>query len=617
MSFQNLNLSPALCRTLERCGYDRPTPVQAKAIPVILDGADLVASAQTGTGKTAAFALPILQMLGSDRAERTRAGRPRVLVLTPTRELAMQVQESFRKYGQASSPRSLAIFGGASMVPQTQGLRRGVEIVVATPGRLLDHLGQNNLTLSGVEILVLDEADRMLDMGFLPDLERILSALPERRQSLLFSATFPPPIRELAAKLLRNPVEVKVAPPNSVAPRVSHALYRVEREGKRDRLVGLLGTEGAGQALVFCRTRHGSDRLCRQLSREGFAAAAIHGDKSQNARVRALRAFKSGQVSVLVATDVAARGLDIPQLPLVVNYDLPSVAEDYIHRIGRTGRAGETGRAVSLVSSAERDQLQAIEQLLGRAIEEGETGSGSRVPAAVPVVPPRRTVEDNIRDGAARASDRPRARHASSDRAQGVGRSERGRNPRPRHTAGAENPNRNETKRNDSRRDDSRRSDVRRTDVRRSDARRDDSRRNDARRTDSRGSDARRTDVGRNGDVRRNDARRDDSRRSDVRRSDPRRDDSRRNARGGRDERKRVQPAAAMNGSDRPRNRRGSERREPVREERRYDGGPGSRRPFWWPFAFNKKKDGPQVEPRSQRRRRPSKVRETDYIELP
>lgn len=372
MSFRELNLSPALCRTVETCGYTTPTPVQAQSIPVILAGNDLRAAAQTGTGKTAAFALPILQRLGTERNARALAGRPRVLVLTPTRELAMQVQESFRRYGKESPVRSLAVFGGAGMVPQTQALRRGVEIVVATPGRLLDHMGQGNVSLAKVEILVLDEADRMLDMGFLPDLERILATLPEQRQSLLFSATFPEEIRDLAARLLRNPVEVQVARPNSAAPQVSHSLHLVEREEKKDLLVDMLSTGTDRQALVFCRTRHGSDRLCRQLLQAGFAAAAIHGDKSQTARTRALGEFKSGRTSVLVATDVAARGLDIRQLPLVVNYDLPQVPEDYIHRIGRTGRAGDDGRAVSLVSRSERDLLRGIERLLDRRIDVAE-----------------------------------------------------------------------------------------------------------------------------------------------------------------------------------------------------------------------------------------------------
>ena len=369
MSFQDLKLSPALCRTVEARGYTTPTPVQAQSIPVVLAGNDLLAAAQTGTGKTAAFALPILQRLEARGTTKSVAGHPRVLVLTPTRELAMQVQESFRTYGKATPIRSLAVFGGAGMVPQTQSLRRGVDIVVATPGRLLDHMGQGNVSLSRVEILVLDEADRMLDMGFMPDLERILGALPEQRQSLLFSATFPKEIRDLATRLLRDPVEVQIARPNSAAPQVSHALHMVEREEKKDLLIDMLSSGSDRQALIFCRTRHGSDRLCRQLQRAGFAAAAIHGDKSQAARTRALGEFKSGRTSVLVATDVAARGLDIRQLPLVVNYDLPQVPEDYIHRIGRTGRAGEVGRAVSLVSRGERELLREIERLLNRSIE--------------------------------------------------------------------------------------------------------------------------------------------------------------------------------------------------------------------------------------------------------
>jgi ATP-dependent RNA helicase RhlE len=364
MSFDNLGLSPVIKHNLHGLEYRVPTPVQAKAIPLALEGRDVIGSAQTGTGKTAAFGLPVIERLVL-RANATplKPRQPRALVLTPTRELALQVNESLLGFSRKTGLRSVAIFGGVGMQPQIDALKRGVHIVVATPGRLIDHMEQRNVDLSAIEILTVDEADRMMDMGFLPPLRRILSALPKQRQTLLFSATFPEPIRALAVKFMINPAEVQAAAPNSAAATVSHRVHRVHHDRKRDLLVHLLKQNG-DQTLVFCRTKRGSDRLCRHLASSGFRAAAIHGDKSQSARTQALRDFKSGKTHVLVATDIAARGLDIEQLPVVINFDLPMVAEDYIHRIGRTGRAGAEGQAVSLVSYDEMDQLRGIQRLI-------------------------------------------------------------------------------------------------------------------------------------------------------------------------------------------------------------------------------------------------------------
>ena len=364
MSFDSLGLSPVITHNLSGLGYRVPTVVQAKAIPLALEGRDVIGSAQTGTGKTAAFGLPMIErlVLRTDAAP-LKPRQPRSIVLTPTRELALQVNESLLGFSRKTGLCSVAIFGGVGMQPQIDALKRGVHIVVATPGRLIDHLEQRNVDLSSVEILTIDEADRMMDMGFLPSLRRILSALPKRRQTLLFSATFPDPIRALAVKFMINPAEVQAAAPNSAAATVTHRVHRVQHDEKRALLVHLLKQSG-DQALVFCRTKRGSDRLCRHLASSGLRAAAIHGDKSQNARIRALRDFKSGKTHVLVATDIAARGLDIEQLPVVINFDLPLVAEDYIHRIGRTGRAGSEGQAVSLVSHDEMDQLRGIQRLI-------------------------------------------------------------------------------------------------------------------------------------------------------------------------------------------------------------------------------------------------------------
>ena len=366
MSFESLGLAPALLRALAEQGYTQPTPIQAGAIPVVLEGHDLLAAAQTGTGKTAAFALPLLQRLATTEAAGKR--RPRALILTPTRELAAQIHDNLRDYGKHLRISSATIYGGVSMGPQIQALRRGVDIVIATPGRLVDHMQQRTIDLSGVEVLVLDEADRMLDMGFLPSLKRIIGALPKQRQTLLFSATFATEIKSLAMQFMHSPREVSVTPANSVASTVSHQVHPVDASRKRDLLLHVLSQDSRRQTLVFSRTKHGADKLVLQLEQSGLRAAAIHGNKSQNARTRALSDFKSGRVTVLVATDIAARGIDIDQLPIVINYDLPMVAEDYVHRIGRTGRAGAEGIALSLVSHEESGLLRDIRKLLNQDI---------------------------------------------------------------------------------------------------------------------------------------------------------------------------------------------------------------------------------------------------------
>ncbi len=367
MSFDQLGLRPELLRAVADSGYDTPTPIQREAIPVVLAGRDLMAGAQTGTGKTAAFVLPILQRLHEAPADIDRRA-VRALVLVPTRELALQVEESVRTYGVHVPLRSAVVYGGASLPDQVRELEAGAEIVVATPGRLLDLVWRGTIDFGSVEFLVLDEADRMLDMGFIDDIRTIISLLPEERQSLLFSATFPDSIKRLTKSLMRNPASVQVTPRNSATTQVEHVVLRVENDDKRSVLSGLIRGGRVSSALVFVRTKHGADRLSNQLHRDGIRVAAIHGNKAQSQRIAALDDFKAGRVSVLVATEVAARGIDIDALPHVINFDLPRSAEDYVHRIGRTGRAGADGIAISLVSEAELPQLREIEQLIGRAI---------------------------------------------------------------------------------------------------------------------------------------------------------------------------------------------------------------------------------------------------------
>ncbi len=352
-------------------GYEHPTPVQEQAIPLVLAGRDIMAGAQTGTGKTAAFALPILQRLAPLASTSASPARHpvRALVLTPTRELAIQVEQSFRDYGKHLPLRSTVVYGGADMDAQIRELRRGVEVLVATPGRLLDHVQSKTVMLNQVGILTLDEADRMLDMGFLPDIRRIIALLPPVRQNLLFSATFPDEIRGLVKSLLKNPAEVQVAARNAVAELVTHVVHPVAREKKRELLSYLIQTRNLQQVLVFCGTRIGANRLAHQLRKDRIHADAIHGDKSQAERLVALESFKAGKTAVLVATDVASRGLDIEGLPQVINFDIPHSPEDYVHRIGRTGRAGSAGEAISLVAPQDLDALAAIERLIKRKLE--------------------------------------------------------------------------------------------------------------------------------------------------------------------------------------------------------------------------------------------------------
>jgi len=366
--FKQFNLHDALLRAVHEAGYDSPTPIQQQAIPAVLSGRDLLAAAQTGTGKTAAFGLPLLHKLHAQLPLPQDARAPRALILVPTRELAAQVEESVRGFGRHLAQKSLLIFGGVSPKPQLEALRRGCDLIIATPGRLLDHLQGRAVDLSRIETLVLDEADRMLDMGFIRAIRKIIAALPSRRQNLLFSATFSGEIRELARSLLRDPLSIDVAPRNTPTELVDHRVYHVESADKQQLLSRLLGSDSGRQSLVFTRTKHGANRLAQRLERDGIRCAAIHGNKSQGARTRALSDFKDGRIQVLVATDIAARGIDIIELPHVVNFELPHVPEDYVHRIGRTGRAGCAGEAVSLVSREERDRLRAIERMLGRPI---------------------------------------------------------------------------------------------------------------------------------------------------------------------------------------------------------------------------------------------------------
>ncbi len=368
MSFDTLGLSTDILRAVSEQGYTDPTPVQAQAIPAVLQGGDLLAGAQTGTGKTAGFTLPLLQRLSETSASGNGRRPVRALILTPTRELAAQVGESVSTYGKYLPLRSAVIFGGVKIGPQITRLRNGVDILIATPGRLLDHVQQGTLDLSQVEILVLDEADRMLDMGFLRDIRKILALLPKGRQNLLFSATFSNEIKRLADGLLNSPALIEVARRNTASERVAQVVHPVDRERKRELLAHLINTGNWQQVLVFTRTKHGANRLTKQLEQDGIRAAAIHGNKSQAARTKALADFKQGRIRVLVATDIAARGLDIDQLPHVVNFELPNVPEDYVHRIGRTGRAGNEGEAMSLVCVDEHKLLRDIERLLKREI---------------------------------------------------------------------------------------------------------------------------------------------------------------------------------------------------------------------------------------------------------
>ena len=422
MSFASLGLSAELLRALNERGYQAPTPIQTQTVPLILQGADLMAGAETGTGKTAAFTLPLL-----DNLMRTRTGgsRPvRAPVLTPTRELAAQVSESVRAYGRHLPLRSTEVYGGVNINPQIKALRAGVDVLVATPGRLIDHLTRRTVDLGRVEILVLDEADRMLDMGFMPAIQRIMALLPKQRQTLLFSATFSGEIRRLAQQLLVKPQMIETARSNAAAELVEQSVFLVDAERKRELLSFLIGSRDWRQVLIFTRTKHGADRLARQLEQDGIGAVAIHGDKSQGARTRALASFKRRSVQALVATDVAARGLDIDRLPHVINYELPHNPEDYVHRIGRTGRAGALGAAISLVDSAERSRLQSIQRLLNVQIP-STTVQGFEPSRAKP----HRAEGPGARRSAGRPAERARSHGARpGSRPQGRGRAVLGGN---------------------------------------------------------------------------------------------------------------------------------------------------------------------------------------------
>jgi len=406
--FADFGLAPEIERALSDQGYVHPTPIQAQAIPIVLQGRDVMGAAQTGTGKTASFSLPIIQLLLPHANTSMSPARHavRALVLTPTRELAIQVAENVKAYAQHTALRSTVVFGGMDMKPQTEILRRGVEIVIATPGRLLDHVEQKNISLGQVQMLVMDEADRMLDMGFLPDLQRIINLLPKKRQNLMFSATFSPEIKKLASSFLTDPLTIEVARSNATNTAITQVLYKVEEAQKADVVLHLIRARSLKQVLVFSNTKIGASRLSRTLEQAGIKASAIHGDKTQQERIAALDAFKNGDIDVLVATDVAARGLDITDLPCVINYDLPYNAEDYVHRIGRTGRAGATGDALSVFSDKDERLLADIEKLIKQTITRGElTGYAP---------PSRGRASDAPRDNE-RYGDRPRAPRRDAD----------------------------------------------------------------------------------------------------------------------------------------------------------------------------------------------------------
>lgn len=410
MTFNELNLVPEILKALATEGYQTPTPIQAQAIPIVLTGSDLLGCAQTGTGKTAAFAIPILQRQFAKHAER-RHRHIKVLVLTPTRELAIQIEESFKAYGRNLPLKSAVIFGGVSQVPQVQTLQKGVDILIATPGRLLDLMGQGYINLRDIEIFVLDEADRMLDMGFIHDVKRVVAQLPKERQTLFFSATMPPEIQKLADTILRTPQKVEVTPVSTTAETVKQSVYFVEKAEKRKLLEWILRDQSMTRVLVFTRTKHGADRVAKDLHKSGITAEAIHGNKSQNARQRALGNFKSGSIRVLVATDIAARGIDVDELSHVINFDIPEVPETYVHRIGRTGRAGASGEATSFCMMDDRDYWKAVEKL-----------TRQRIPVLEHPFPPSAT------PAASETQAQPQQRPAQQQRPQQGGAGAPGRN---------------------------------------------------------------------------------------------------------------------------------------------------------------------------------------------
>ncbi|WP_452601632.1 DEAD/DEAH box helicase [Pontimicrobium sp. MEBiC06410] len=420
MSFKALGLSEAILKAISKKGYDTPSPIQAKAIPPVLEGKDVLASAQTGTGKTAGFTLPLLHLLSQGQTLRKRPVR--ALILTPTRELAAQVYANVKEYSEFLELRSAVIFGGVNQKPQIANLRNGVDVLVATPGRLLDLHGQGVLSLSKVEIFVLDEADRMLDMGFLRDIERVIKLMPERRQNLMFSATFSKDIKKLAHGILQHPVQVEAQPENSTVDAINQKVYRVAKGKKTGLAIKLISEGDWKQVLVFTRTKHGANKLCKKMISAGITAAAIHGNKSQGARTKALAGFKNGSVRVLVATDIAARGLDIPLLPHVINFEIPNISEDYVHRIGRTGRAGAKGEAISLVSADETSYLKAIQKLVG-----------IKIPAEVieGFEPDPNASTEPIKQGQGRQKQQRRSKPKQSN-AEGSNRTSRTKNNRSR-----------------------------------------------------------------------------------------------------------------------------------------------------------------------------------------
>ncbi|PWF49016.1 DEAD/DEAH box helicase [Massilia glaciei] len=430
--FADFGLAPEILRALSDQGYVHPTPIQAEAIPIVLQGRDVMGAAQTGTGKTAGFSLPIIQLLLAHASPSTSPARHpvRALVLTPTRELAVQVAENVKAYARHTSLRSTVVFGGMDMKGQTIILKAGVEIVIATPGRLLDHVEQKNVSLNQVQMLVMDEADRMLDMGFLPDLQRIINMLPKKRQNLMFSATFSPEIKRLANSFLNDPVTIEVARSNQTADKVTQVVYKVSEESKRDVVEHLIRGRDLKQVLVFSNTKIGASRLSRHLEQGGIKATAIHGDKTQQERMAALEAFKKGEIDVLVATDVAARGLDISDLPCVINYDLPYNAEDYVHRIGRTGRAGASGDAISVFSDKDERLLTDIEKLIKQTITRGEV-PGFTPSSARPPRDAERTPERRARRGDAETPSRAPERAERTERTERFERPDRVRSTGP------------------------------------------------------------------------------------------------------------------------------------------------------------------------------------------
>ncbi|WP_226703916.1 DEAD/DEAH box helicase [Microbulbifer elongatus] len=459
MLFEDLGLAPEIARAVAEQGYTNPTPIQEQAIPVVMRGGDVMAAAQTGTGKTAGFTLPLLHKLSA--GERARSNQVRALVLTPTRELAAQVFDNVQSYSQYLPMRHSVVFGGVKINPQMMRLRGGADILVATPGRLLDLYNQRAIKFDKLETLVLDEADRMLDMGFIHDIKKILRVLPPKRQNLLFSATFSPEIRTLAKGLVNDPVEIDVSPRNSTTKTVRQKLHPVDKSRKATLLCHLIKENGWHQALVFSRTKHGANRLAKQLEQSRIPAAAIHGNKSQNARTKALADFKSGKVQILVATDIAARGIDIDQLPQVVNFDLPNVPEDYVHRIGRTGRAGASGQAVSLVSADEAKQLWDIERLINKPIEREEI-EGFEPDHQLPASGGKPGKGNQVRRGGAKPAAKRGGGNSSGNRngnsSGGGNRGEGNRSEGNRGAGGRSEGNRNGSRADGSRGNGSRRS---------------------------------------------------------------------------------------------------------------------------------------------------------------